>query len=83
MEIENLLLKVTQSLEELKIPYLVTGGIAVAIWGRPRSTLDIDIVIKIKREQISPLVRVFKKIWLSKGLVYLSGRPYFKKTAVV
>lgn len=62
MEIENLLLKITQILEELEISYLVTGGIAVAIWGSPRSTLDIDIIINIRKEQISSLVVAFKRI---------------------
>lgn len=62
MEAENLLIKVTQALENLKIPYLVTGGIAVAAWGRVRATFDIDIVIEIEKEKISPLVESFKKI---------------------
>jgi len=46
METENLLTKIAKELENLKIPYLVTGGIAVAVWGRVRATLDIDIVIE-------------------------------------
>lgn len=62
METENLLTKVTKELENLKIPYLVTGGIAVAVWGRVRSTLDIDIVIEIEENKILPLIKALRKI---------------------
>lgn len=40
----KLLIKIAKILKELKIPYLVTGGVAVLIWGRPRFTADIDIL---------------------------------------
>jgi len=47
MEIEKFLIKIVQILENLKIDYFVTGGLAVSVWGRPRATFDIDIVIKL------------------------------------
>jgi hypothetical protein len=40
----ELLIEIAKILDKLKIPYLVTGGIAVLIWGRPRFTADIDII---------------------------------------
>ena len=49
MELENLLKKVVERLQKTKIPYMLTGGLAVSIWGRPRSTLDLDIVINLKK----------------------------------
>ncbi len=45
-EIENLI-KIAKILDELIIPYYVTGGFAVSIYGRPRFTADIDIIIKM------------------------------------
>ena len=45
-ELENLV-KIATVLDGLKIPYYVTGGFAVSIYGRPRFTADIDIVIKM------------------------------------
>lgn len=48
----HLLVNIAKILERLKIPYLVTGGMAVLVWGRPRFTADIDIVIKLKQENI-------------------------------
>lgn len=59
---EKLLLKITPILDELNIDYFVTGGFAVSVWGRPRATFDIDIVIKLIEPQIDPLARALRKI---------------------
>ena len=58
----KLLVKITSALDELKIDYFITGGMAVAVWGRPRSTADIDAVIKIVEPKITALVRSLRKI---------------------
>jgi Na+/glutamate symporter len=44
---EELLKKIAKILDDLKIPYAVTGGFAVSIWGIPRYTADIDIIIEL------------------------------------
>lgn len=62
MEIQNLLCKIAKILEELKIPYVVTGGVAVSVWGRPRFTADIDIVVELITQNISPLAKSLLKI---------------------
>lgn len=51
----ELLIAVTTALETLNIPYLITGGMAVFVWGRPRFTADIDIVVELKREDVDKL----------------------------
>ncbi len=51
----QLLAKVAKVLDELDIPYMVTGGMAVLIWGRPRFTADIDIIIELKVNNINAL----------------------------
>lgn len=51
----HLLIKVAKILESLDISYLVTGGMAVFVWGRPRFTADIDIVVKMKLENVNQL----------------------------
>jgi len=33
------------ALEKAELPYAVVGGLAVAIWGAPRATTDIDILV--------------------------------------
>lgn len=53
----HLLIKVAEVLEKLHLIYAVTGGMAVFVWGRPRFTADIDIVVLLDVVKISSLVR--------------------------
>ena len=53
--------KVINLLNKNNIPYMLTGGLAVTVWGRARSTLDIDIVLDIKRNNIKKLTSAFQK----------------------
>ena len=62
MEQEELLKKLGQILKKLKIPYIITGGIAVVVWGRPRFTADIDVVIELKKEKLDKLAEELLKI---------------------
>lgn len=58
----HLLIKVVKILSRLNIPYLVTGGIAVLVWGRPRFTADIDLVVEIKEQDLSKLQIALKEL---------------------
>lgn len=69
----HLLADVAKILQELKIPYIITGGMAVLIWGRPRFTADIDIVVELEIKDI--------KI-LSKALMALGKANYISEDAV-
>ena len=46
----SLIEQVVKALNNYKIPYAIVGGVAVALHGAPRGTIDIDIVIKHKVE---------------------------------
>jgi len=51
---ENLLAalkKLKLLLEKQRTPYMLIGGIAVALWGEPRATQDIDIVVLIPKDR--------------------------------
>jgi hypothetical protein len=37
---------ILQSLEGASIDYALVGGLAVAVWGAPRATKDIDLIIQ-------------------------------------
>lgn len=69
----HLLIEVSAILQKLKIPYIITGGFAVLVWGRPRFTADIDIVVELKFENINILV---------KTLSLLGKTNYIDKDAV-
>ena len=60
IEIELLLKKIVRILEKLKISYCITGGFAVSVWGRARSTFDIDIVVKLRIEKMAELLKELK-----------------------
>ena len=42
---EQALVTICHVLEGGGIPYMVIGGLANAVWGEPRATLDIDITV--------------------------------------
>lgn len=60
MDLISLLKTVVNKLEELKIPYVLTGGLAVSFWGMPRTTHDIDIVIEIGVQKVDEIFRAFQ-----------------------
>ncbi|MFQ6049849.1 MAG: nucleotidyl transferase AbiEii/AbiGii toxin family protein [Candidatus Paceibacterales bacterium] len=59
---EQLLYKIVRILKDLKIPYAITGGFAVAVWGKPRFTADIDIIIELTSQNIPPLTKTLLAI---------------------
>lgn len=62
MTIQKFISQISSALEKLKIPYIITGGIAVSVWGRPRHTADVDIVVEIDRiEAMQNLISAIKK----------------------
>lgn len=69
----HLLIEVSNILQKLKIPHMITGGFAVLVWGRPRFTADIDIVVELKFENIDDLV---------KALSLLGKANYIDKDAI-
>ena len=58
----KLLTQVTAVLDKLEIPYCITGGFAVSVWGRPRATFDIDIVVKLIEPEISKLAKMLRSV---------------------
>lgn len=73
MEIEDLLVKISKILDKLKIPYAITGGMAVSVWGRPRYTADIDIIVKLILKNVdlfvNELTKIDKNVYVSKDAI--------------
>lgn len=55
----ELLRKVVEEFERLRISYLVTGAVASMAYGEPRLTNDIDIVAAIEEGHIKGLIKAF------------------------
>jgi hypothetical protein len=47
------------SLNELGVRYMVTGAVAIVIYGEPRLTHDIDVVVDLNRGDAEKLVKAF------------------------
>lgn len=55
----SLFLMFTQRLNTLRVPYMVSGSAAVIIYGEPRLTHDVDLVVVLDRERIPQLTEAF------------------------
>jgi len=55
----NLLKRITQSLEDKQIAYMLSGSIALNSYTIPRMTMDIDIVIELNQENLNDFLSVF------------------------
>ena len=59
MELYELLERVVQTLERLRIPYLVTGSVASMAYGEPRLTDDIDLVAGVTDQHVVGLLAAY------------------------
>lgn len=46
MNLRNELNQLVQSLSDADIPYALCGGLAMAVYGWPRATMDIDLLVE-------------------------------------
>lgn len=61
-EFQQLLKKIAEILKQLDIQYAVTGGYAISIWGRPRATFDVDVLVQLFEAKIDRLHSELLKI---------------------
>ena len=59
MQEAELFLVFLRPLNELEIPYMVTGSVAAMLYGEPRLTHDVDLVLQIQQSDIARLARAF------------------------
>lgn len=55
----NFFIVFVKKLNELNLQYMVTGSVASIIYGEPRITHDIDIVIELKPKSFSDFLNTF------------------------
>lgn len=58
---ERALTDLARLLAEARIPYMVIGGLANAVWGEPRATLDIDVTLWVEDAAISAAIDVLSR----------------------
>ena len=55
-DLEQALSDVTHHLEAADLPYMVIGGLANAVWGVPRATVDVDITVSVAEGAIDAVI---------------------------
>lgn len=55
----NLITLFTRPLEQNKIVYMVTGSVAAIVYGEPRLTHDIDMVLHLTEKDVDALIQIF------------------------
>jgi hypothetical protein len=63
--IGKFLLQITTALEMHHVPYMLTGSLASSMYGIPRSTNDIDIVIAPTRDQLLSVLQLLQRVGLT------------------
>jgi hypothetical protein len=56
----RILLRVSWILEKLEIPYLTGGSVASSIFGIPRATQDIDLVVDLPLAKVADLLKAMQ-----------------------
>jgi hypothetical protein len=55
--IDQALARLHRTLADLAVPHMVIGGLANALWGVPRATLDIDLTLWVEDPAIPNVIR--------------------------
>ncbi|MFZ2148896.1 MAG: nucleotidyl transferase AbiEii/AbiGii toxin family protein [Sedimentisphaerales bacterium] len=79
--IQKLIKEIAESLDEERIPYMIIGGQAVLIYGRPRLTRDIDITLGIDADDFALVEKTCKKLKLK--MLHENPKNFAKETNVL
>ena len=77
--LENLLEKIARALEAAGIPYMIIGGQAVLLYGEPRLTKDIDIMLGTDLDRLPDILSAV----LEMGLTPLVDPETFTRQTMV
>jgi hypothetical protein len=78
---EKLLVQVSSALERNRIPYMVIGGQAVLLHGKPRFTGDIDVTLGVDTDQLENVLAIFDELSLKP--VRQNAREFAKRNALL
>jgi hypothetical protein len=56
--------RVVRALNRGGIQYMLTGALAASYYGRPRTTLDMDVVVTARQKDIAKLASMLRKAYL-------------------
>ena len=59
--LEDAFSELIQTLNTLPFPYCLLGALALGVWGTPRTTQDIDVLVAIGEHDRNPLIQALQK----------------------
>ncbi|MBL8142067.1 MAG: hypothetical protein JNM38_13210 [Acidobacteria bacterium] len=59
MNQEVFFVAVLTALEQCRVPYMVAGSVAATLYGEPRMTNDMDVVVELTTDQVDALLAHF------------------------
>lgn len=65
-----LAVRVGGALDAIGIRHTIGGSIAASFAGEPRSTIDIDFVVALSREQVAPLIAALPDFYVAEESLY-------------
>lgn len=74
--------KVADFLDSHGVPYVLIGGLALSIWGRPRTTLDLDFLILIDENEIDKFKQQAAEDRIEIDRRWLKYNPLLQKNQV-
>jgi hypothetical protein len=79
-EFEKTIINIAEFLKKEKIPYMIIGGVANLFWGEPRTTLDVDVTVKIKDENIPEFITKIREKF---SILVSEPQKFIEKTRVL
>jgi len=65
--------RVVRTLNRSGVRYMLTGAIASSYYGRPRTTIDLDVVVNVNENELTRLAKVFTSAGLRAELQKLEA----------
>ncbi len=56
MSLTELLRRLSVTLDAAGVPYMLTGSLASTLYGEPRSTIDVDVVVVLNSSSLAALL---------------------------
>lgn len=77
---EKTIIDIAKFLKKEKVPYMIIGGIANLFWGEPRTTLDVDVTVKVKDEDMAKFITKIQKRF---SILVSEPQKFIEKTRVL
>lgn len=74
----DVLYSVIDSLRGARVPYMMIGAWALAVWGRPRATMDLDFMVMVDDKGLSCLGEQLTQESFSMDETWLKSNPMLR-----